>query len=175
PGTDFIAAPASASASFSASVIPLDTLIFQDAEAAQHYLLPPPTAKTKSCLNCPLLLRARDQTKLSQLPAATQARIEQRGQLLLVPKLTGSLAPEQAPATRLEILASHWPAPTTAARQLPHRVGALRPPGHDGQRHLFSRCQRQRQRRGPATGAGRPLRPPQKPARLLGCVFALRG
>jgi aminopeptidase YwaD len=112
PGTDFIATPTSAPASFIAGIIPLDTLIFQDAEAAQQYLLPRPNTKTKPCLTCPLLLRARDQAKLTQLPAATQARIEQRGQLLLVPKLTGSLAPEQAPAARLEILASHWPAAT---------------------------------------------------------------
>ena len=47
---------------------------------------------------------------MPQLPPATQARIGQRNQLLLVPKLTASLASEQAPAARLEVLESRWPA-----------------------------------------------------------------
>jgi aminopeptidase YwaD len=109
PGTDFIAAATSGPADFRASIIPLDTAIFHDPGAAQHYLLPPPGAKVRACLACPLLLRARDQARLASLPPATQARIAARGQLLLVPKLTADLSPIQAPAARLEILAARWP------------------------------------------------------------------
>jgi aminopeptidase YwaD len=110
PGIDFIAAATSGPADFRASIISLDTTIFQDPGAAQYYLLPPPGSKVRACLTCPLLLRARDQARLVSLPPTTQARIAAHGQLLLVPKLTADLAPSQAPAARLEILAARWPA-----------------------------------------------------------------
>nr|GFD58345.1 hypothetical protein [Tanacetum cinerariifolium] len=45
----------------------------------------------------------------------------------------------------------------------------------DGSRHLLPGRQRQRQRRGPATGTGRPLRPPRKSARLLDGVPTIWG
>ena len=110
-GADFIASPAAGPAHLhQAAVEPLDTLIFQDSTAARRYLLPLPGPRLKSCTTCQLLLRARDQARLPLLPAATQARIAQRGQLVLVPKLTASLAGQQAPAPQLEILASKWPA-----------------------------------------------------------------
>jgi len=107
-GKDFIASPTSGSAHFEASVIPFDTLVFQDTTAARRYLLPRLGAREKACLTCPLLLSERDQKRLKQLPAATQQRIEQRHQLLLVPKLTASLAPVAAPVAKFEILASAW-------------------------------------------------------------------
>ncbi|RYY21596.1 MAG: M20/M25/M40 family metallo-hydrolase [Cytophagaceae bacterium] len=112
PGADFIAAATSGPADFRASIIPLDTVIFHDSDAAQQYLLPPPGSKVRACLTCPLLLRARDQARLASLPPTTQARIAARGQLLLVPKLTADIAPAQVPAARLEILAARWPAAT---------------------------------------------------------------
>ena len=123
-GLDYIAAPASASADFRSGVIPFDTLIFQDTAKARRYLLPPPGFKVKACLSCPLLLRQRDQMRLPGLAAATQARIAERNQLVLVPKLTASLAAQQSQALRLEILASQWPAVQTGRQWTAVKVDA---------------------------------------------------
>ncbi|WP_191906386.1 VanZ family protein [Hymenobacter baengnokdamensis] len=112
-GTDFIAAPASGPAHLQAEVIPFDTLVFQDSTRARRYLLPQPGPVSKPCPSCPLLLRARDYERLASLPAATKARISQRPQVMLVPKLTASLADDQEPAARLEVLAAKWPAPAS--------------------------------------------------------------
>lgn len=109
PGRDFIAGPGSASQQLAGSAFALDTTIFQDTAAARRYLLPL-GVNVKACLACPLVLRSRDQARLARLPLATQARIAQRAHLLLVPKLTASLAAEQAPAARLEIPEARWPA-----------------------------------------------------------------
>ncbi len=108
-GTDFIASPETAPAHFTNRISSLDTLIFQDTAAARRYLLLPPGVKAKACINCPILLRERDKVRFKQLPSATQERLERRNQIVLVPKLTASLANIQSPATQLEVLASAWP------------------------------------------------------------------
>lgn len=110
PGSAYIADAASASADFRGGVVQLDTLIFQDTARARLYLLPKADdERARPCNNCPLLLRQRDQSRLASLPAATQARVAAQHQLVLVPKLTATLAPQQSPAAKLEILATSWP------------------------------------------------------------------
>jgi VanZ family protein len=118
PGQDFIAAPESAPFPLSRSqVFPLDTLLFTDSAAVQRFLHPLPLMGRIASLGLAasppssLLLRARDERRLASLPLAVQQYLQTfRVRLVLVPKLTASLAPAQAPFTRLEILASQWAA-----------------------------------------------------------------
>jgi hypothetical protein len=124
PGLDYIVGPSSAPADFRGEVIPLDTLIFQDTAKARHYLLPSLGVPTKACVSCPLLLRQRDQLRLLRLPAVTQARIAEKHQLILVPKLTASLAGQQSQAWRLEVLASQWPLVQTSRQWTVVKVDA---------------------------------------------------
>jgi len=115
PGEDFIADAASGPYTGKATVIRLDTTIFSDTAVARRYLDFSGQIE-KKCLRCPgslLLLRRRDEARLATLPKATQARIASFGQLILVPKLTASVASQQLPHPRLEVLASRWPADTT--------------------------------------------------------------
>jgi aminopeptidase YwaD len=132
PGRDFIAAPSSAPqpAAQQFTLLPLDTLLFTDTATVQHYttsllghaLGTKPTPWLTGSLPTALVLRARDEARLSTLPAALQQSLAEKGpRLVLVPKLTASLASEEASQVRLEILASRWatlqPA-TTATIQL---------------------------------------------------------
>lgn len=117
PGQDFIAAPESAPISLSRSQpMLLDTLLFTDSAAVRRLLHPQPLMGRIASLGLPtqpgsLLLRARDERRLASLPPAVQEYLRTfRVWLVLVPKLTASLAPAQASATRLEILASQWAA-----------------------------------------------------------------
>jgi aminopeptidase YwaD len=130
PGQDFIAAPESAPlpASWS-SITRLDTLLFTDTAAVRRLLHPvalagrvaslaiTPTRLPAGPQTPSLLLRARDETRLASLPPAVQQLFNSfRVRLVLEPKLTASLAASQAPYTRLEILASQWPAAATTIR-----------------------------------------------------------
>lgn len=118
PGQDFIAAPESAPLPLSRSqVFPLDTLLFTDSATVRRFLHPLPLMGRIASLGLPssppssLLLRARDERRLASLPLAVQQYLQTfRVRLVLVPKLTASLAPAQAPFTRLEIMASQWAA-----------------------------------------------------------------
>jgi aminopeptidase YwaD len=118
PGQDFIAAPESAPLPLSRSqVFPLDTLLFTDSATVRHFLHPLPLVGRIPSLGLPsappssLLLRALDERRLASLPLSVQHYLNTfRVRLVLVPKLTASLAPAQAPFTRLEILAGQWDA-----------------------------------------------------------------
>ena len=110
-GKDFIANAASGPYANRAYILPLDTTIFGDTTAARHYLDYSDRVE-KKCLHCPgslLLLKQRDELRLTTLPKATQSRIAEFGQILLVPKLTASLADQQLSKPRVEVLSSRWP------------------------------------------------------------------
>ncbi|MGI4865655.1 MAG: VanZ family protein [Janthinobacterium lividum] len=114
-GKDFIVNAASGPYVGRAYVTVLDTAIFGDTVAARRYL-DYSDRVIKGCLHCPgslLLLRQRDVARLPTLPKSTQERIASFGQLLLVSKLTASLAEQQSAHPRLEVLSSRWPADTT--------------------------------------------------------------
>jgi aminopeptidase YwaD len=120
PGTDFIASPESGfwHSKGRYQAVPLDTLVFTDSTAWRQYLLPyihpdgsrpKPGPEAVARLSQALVVRARDEARLTQLPPAMQQYIAQRPRFTLVPKLTASLAGQQATAPHLEILAGSWP------------------------------------------------------------------
>ncbi|MDO7887459.1 VanZ family protein [Hymenobacter cheonanensis] len=121
PGRDFIAAPESGpwplASQFQAAL--LDTLVFIDSTTWRQYLRPydyrsggrpKPTPATILRLSQALVIRNRDESRLAHLPPALRQYIAERPHFTLVPKLTASLAAEQAPHPHLEVLASSWPA-----------------------------------------------------------------
>lgn len=113
-GQDFIVNAASGPYASRAYVLALDTAIFTDTAAARRYL-DYSGRYVKKYLHCPgslLLLRQRDEARLTTLPQATQGRIASFGQLLLVPKLTASIAGQQLATPRLEVLSFRWPTDT---------------------------------------------------------------
>jgi aminopeptidase YwaD len=127
PGTDFIASPESGfwHSKGRDQAVPLDTLVFTDSTAWRQYLLPyihpdgsrpKPGPEAVARLSQALVVRARDEARLTQLPPAMQQYIAQRPRFTLVPKLTASLAGQQATAPHLEILASSWP--TNSSKEL---------------------------------------------------------
>ncbi|AMR28844.1 hypothetical protein A0257_18240 [Hymenobacter psoromatis] len=102
PGVDFIAAPNSGSIKLSfSSLWPLDTLIFSNADTAAAWVRRP--------LRGTLLLTSRDQAQLAQAAPALRQHLDSTAQIVLVSKLTASLASSQASEPRLEVLASRWP------------------------------------------------------------------
>ncbi|GAB2771850.1 hypothetical protein HNQ93_000679 [Hymenobacter luteus] len=107
PGHDFIADPASGAGSvggpFSAvPLVRLDTLVFTDA-GTQRQLLRQPWHGGG------LVLRAADERRLPMLPLPVRQHLDSAAlRLTLVPKLTASLAAEQAPQMRLQVLDSVW-------------------------------------------------------------------
>ena len=120
PGTDFIAAPNSASCSLATdyNITPLDTLIFTDTATVRSYTTglwgSIPGVKASPWVTgwrpSAFLMRAKDEARLSNLPAVLQQRFENEAtRLVLVSKLTASLAATQARQRRLEVLASRWP------------------------------------------------------------------
>jgi len=120
PGIDFIASPESGPwhSKGRYQAVPLDTLVFTDSTAWRQYLVPytlpngsrpRPGPDLIACLNQALVVRARDEARLAQLPPAMQQYIAQRPRFMLVPKLTASLAGQQAAMPHLEVLASSWP------------------------------------------------------------------
>jgi aminopeptidase YwaD len=131
PGQDFIVAPESAALPESWShLTKLDTLLFTDTATVRRLLHPgalasqvpnspglTPTRSPKGTQVSGLLLRARDEERLASLPPAGQQYVNSfRVRLVLQPKLTASLAAVSAPFTRLEILASQWPAKAAVIR-----------------------------------------------------------
>ncbi|HEX8658180.1 MAG TPA: VanZ family protein [Hymenobacter sp.] len=104
PGQDFIAAPNSASGRVEGRPLRLDSLVFTNPDTAAAW------QRRLGVSSVPLLLTARDQARLPTLPAPLRQRIDSAAWLVLVPKLTASLANEQAPRPRLEVLSSRWQA-----------------------------------------------------------------
>jgi aminopeptidase YwaD len=120
PGRDFIAAPESGpwllAQQFQAVL--LDTLIFSDSTAWHQYLRPytysngarpKPSPATIARLSQALVIRSHDEARIAHLPPALQQYIAGRPHFTLVPKLTASLAAEQARYPHLEVLATSWP------------------------------------------------------------------
>lgn len=107
PGHDFIADPASGGGKVGGpfSAVPLvrfDTLAFTDA-AAQRQLL------RQAWHGGGLVLRAADERRLPTLPLPVRQHLDSAVlRLTLVPNLTASLAAEQAPQMRLQVLDSVW-------------------------------------------------------------------
>ncbi|GAA4508344.1 hypothetical protein GCM10023172_40310 [Hymenobacter ginsengisoli] len=136
PGRDFIAAPASAAQPRAQHyrLEPLDTLVFSDTTIVRRYLAGLrgviPGAKVTPWVTGYLpsawVLRARDEARLPTLPLALQQLLAESGpRLVLMPKLTASLASAKAAQVRLEVLASRWaqlPSATTATIQLDARL-----------------------------------------------------
>lgn len=113
-GHDFIAASNSGSGhiggSFSAvPILRLDTLVFTDAAAQQQLL-------RHRWHQGGYVLRAAEERRLAQLPLPLRQHLDSAAlRLTLVPKLTASLASEQASQMRLEVLESVWRSvPSTA-------------------------------------------------------------
>ena len=103
PGKACIAAPNSAAGSVKGQLLLLDTLVFTKASVRARYLR---TAWAQRVL----LLRATDQARLAQLPPAVQERLNAAAAwITVVPKLTASLAAEQARQPRVEVLAEKVP------------------------------------------------------------------
>ncbi|WP_139925529.1 M28 family metallopeptidase [Hymenobacter sp. DG01] len=107
PGHDFIADPASGAGKVGGpfSAVPLvrfDTLTFTDAGAQQQLL-------RQAWHGGGLVLRAADERRLAMLPLPVRQHLDSAAlRLTLVPKLTASLAAEQAPQMRLQVLDSVW-------------------------------------------------------------------
>jgi aminopeptidase YwaD len=107
PGKDFIVAPESGSTRGlrTASAVRLDTLCFTDAHAQQLLL-----QQARRWLSLPatgafLVLTARDEKRLASLPPSLRQALDSLpNRIVLVPKLTASLAPVQASGVRFEAL-----------------------------------------------------------------------
>ena len=102
-GTACIAAPNSAAGNVKARLLLLDTLVFTQPAVRVRYLRTVWSQRV-------LLLRAADAARLPQLPAALRERLNTAAAwITVVPKLTASLAADQAPQPRVEVLASKVP------------------------------------------------------------------
>ncbi|MBD2724702.1 VanZ family protein [Hymenobacter armeniacus] len=102
-GTSCIAAPNSGSGTAKGRILLLDTMAFTKAAVQARYLLVPWSKRV-------LLMRAADAARLPQLPALLQQRLNSAAAFItVVPKLTASLAVEQAPQPRVEVLAEKVP------------------------------------------------------------------
>ena len=113
PGLDFITAPESGPwhSAKRYQAVPLDTLVFTDSTTWRQYLSPfihPDGSRPKPGPESILIVRARDEARLAQLPPALQQYIAERPRFTVVPKLTASLANQQAAAPHLEIVAGSW-------------------------------------------------------------------
>ncbi|WBO83675.1 M28 family metallopeptidase [Hymenobacter yonginensis] len=106
-GTEFIAAPNSGSGHVggpfsTVPIVRLDTLVFTDTAAQQQLL-------RRRWYSGGYVLRAADERRLPQLPQPLRQHLDSAAlRLTLVPKLTASLADEQAPQMRLQVLDSVW-------------------------------------------------------------------
>jgi aminopeptidase YwaD len=104
PGYDYIAAPNSAAtqAAF-AKPLRLDSLVFSNADTAQVWV-------HRRVANRMLVLDSKQQALLPTLPTLLRQHLDSAyAWLTLVPKLTASLASEQAPQPRFELLSTRWP------------------------------------------------------------------
>ncbi|MGI4738863.1 MAG: VanZ family protein [Janthinobacterium lividum] len=103
PGSDFIAAPNSAGGkALDTRLLRLDTLVFTNPDTAAAWASRPLHHQA-------LVLTSRDQAHWAQLPPALRQQLDLLAQVVLVPKLTASLASSQATTPRFEVLASRWP------------------------------------------------------------------
>ena len=101
-GTACIAAPNSAAGNVKARLLLLDTLVFTQPAIRARYLRTPWPQRV-------LLMRTADAARLAQFPALRERLSTAAAWITVVPKLTASLAAEQAPQPRVEILASKVP------------------------------------------------------------------
>ncbi|MCI1188263.1 VanZ family protein [Hymenobacter sp. DH14] len=101
-GTACIAAPNSAAGNVKARLLLLDTLVFSQAAVRARYLRTPWPQRV-------LLLRAADAARLAKFPVLRERLNTAAAWITVVPKLTASLADEQAPQPRVEVLASKVP------------------------------------------------------------------
>ena len=102
-GTSCIAAPNSGAGRVTERVLLFDTLAFTKSAVQARYLLVPWSKRV-------LLLRAADAARLHRLPSLVQQRLDAAAAwITVVPKLTASLAAEQAPQPRVEVLAEKVP------------------------------------------------------------------
>lgn len=103
PGQDFIAAPNSAGAQASdAKLLSLDSLVFSDPATATNWL-------RRDVKSSALVLTGKQQARLASLPPSLRQHLDSAvAWVTLVPKLTASLASEQAPQPRVEVLADRW-------------------------------------------------------------------
>ncbi len=107
PGTDFIAAPASGGAHQPLTTLLTrpDTLVFTDSAAQQRWQqLLRLTSRTQHQLPA-LALTPSEERRLAQLPIGLRQLLDSSlVRIILVPKLTASLASVQLPVVRLEAL-----------------------------------------------------------------------
>jgi aminopeptidase YwaD len=116
PGRDFIAAPNSGERkTLYSSLLRLDTLVFSNADTAAAW-------SQRAIRHQTLVFTSRDLTRWALLPPMLRQRLDSATQILLVPKLTASLAATQALAPRFEVLASRWPQGRLAHWQLDARL-----------------------------------------------------
>ena len=102
-GTACIAAPNSAAGNVKARLLLLDTLVFTQPAVRARYLRTVWPQRV-------LLLRAADAARLPLLPAMLRERLNTAAAwITVVPKLTASLAADQATQPRVEVLASKVP------------------------------------------------------------------
>ena len=102
PGRDYIMAPNSASGRAWAKPLRLDSLVFSNRDTAAAWL----RHNVKSHV---LLLTGKQQAQLPTLPTPLRQHLDSAfAWITLVPKLTASLAAEQAAQPRFEVLATRW-------------------------------------------------------------------
>ena len=103
PGQDFIAAPNSSTHNaLYSQLLTLDTLVFSNADTAAAWA-------HRSYYHKTLVLTSRDQAQWARLPPTLRQHLDSAAQVVLVPKLTASLAGNQAVRPRFEVLANRWP------------------------------------------------------------------
>ncbi|OKL42185.1 M28 family metallopeptidase [Pontibacter flavimaris] len=104
PGQDFVANSASGSGAGKANVLPLDTLIFSDAKAAQRFF-------RKDFSKVALVYPQREQKRLAGLPAHYQQLLQQaKVHIILQPNnLLTTVARQQEVVPVLEVLQRAWP------------------------------------------------------------------
>ncbi|MCB2406893.1 M28 family metallopeptidase [Hymenobacter lucidus] len=125
PGLDYILEPASGPGRLTGPVVVLDTLIFTNEAAGQHFL-------GQSLQGRVLVMRQRDADRIRTLPNIFAEHLNKAAALItLVPdKLTASLANRQEAQPRLQVLASRWP---LSSQQATLRVDARLAAGYRAQ------------------------------------------
>jgi VanZ family protein len=114
-GKDYIVAPNSGGGkAFWGIVKPLDSLVFSEPDTA--------AAWQRRKINTALLLSAREQARLQELPGPLRQKLDSLAWLVLVPRLVASVTHEQAVQPRFEILRSSWPGKPVAHWQVDARL-----------------------------------------------------
>ncbi|MDX5481681.1 MAG: M28 family peptidase [Hymenobacteraceae bacterium] len=121
-GKDFVAHAASASGKGKATVLPLDTLVFTEAPAAQKYF-------SQSFQHRALLYHQRHVKQLNQLPPLYQRKLNQaKLHIVLQPQaLLTTVARQQQAVPVLEVLQTSWP---QQAKKVTYEVKAELNPQH---------------------------------------------